>query len=344
MEKHPSGCKVGRSGFLPDRTVHLHPLDLCNLACSHCYSASSPLKRTILPLEPLLTALPRLRAEGYEVISLSGGEPLLYPGLLKLLAAAKDEGFRTAVITNGFRVTARHRAVIEALDGIAISFDGMEALHNRIRGHAQAWDRAIAALRYLAEISKPAAVAFTVSSESLAEVPDFVELCAGLGVRAVQLRPLVMAGRAPEAAADLALGEADVARLWLMAQTLELAWDGEIAVHVDLAPAEALAADRSAWDLALGGGAEQRLSDAVNPLVITPDGRLRPFTYDFPEEFDLGLLGDLAPNRRIWITLGLPRLRKLLSRTLHAAGLEDGFLDWFAFQRDQARRPVKAVA
>ena len=333
-----SGGRAARSGFLPDRTVHLHPLDLCNLACSHCYSASSPLKHTILPLEPLLAALPRLRAEGYEVISLSGGEPLLYPWLGELLAAAKAEGFRTAAISNGFRVTARHCGVIEALDRIAISFDGLEARHNAMRGNAQAWARAVAGLRYLAGIGKPAAAAFTVTRESLTEVPEFIELCADLGVRAVQLRPLVMAGRAPEEAAEQALSAADAARLWLMAQTLQLAWEGEVAVHVDLAPAEALAADRCAWNLALDGSADQRLSDAVNPLVITPEGRLRPWTYDFPEEFDLGALQDLAPARRVWIAGGLPRLRRLLARTLQAAGLEEGFLDWFAFQRDQARR------
>jgi Fe-coproporphyrin III synthase len=344
MERPVSGVKAARSGFLPDRTVHLHPLDRCNLTCSHCYSGSSPLGWTILPPEPLIAALPRLRAEGYEVVSLSGGEPLLYPWLGELLAAAKAEGFRTVAITNGFRVSARHRAVIEALDGIAISFDGLEARHNAMRGNAQAWSRAVAGLRYLAEIGKPAAAAFTVTRETLAEVPEFIELCASHGVRAVQLRPLVMAGRAREEASALALSEADTARLWLMAQTLQLAWDGEISVHVDLAPAEALAADACAWDLTLTGGPEQRLSDAVNPLVITPDGRLRPWTYDFPEEFDLGQLQDLAPARRIWISLGLPRLRRLLAQSLQAAALEEGFLDWFAFQRDQARRPVSLSA
>jgi Fe-coproporphyrin III synthase len=341
MTTHPSGCGLARSGFLPDRTVHLHPLDRCNLKCSHCYSSSSPNGWTILPPEPLIAALPRLRAEGYEVISLSGGEPLLYPWLGELLAAAKAEGFRTAAITNGFRVSARHRSVIEALDRIAISFDGLEARHNAMRGHPQAWSRAVAGLRYLAEIGKPAAAAFTVTCETLAEVPEFIEMCASLGVRAVQLRPLVMAGRARDEVQGLALSEADTARLWLMAQTLELAWEGEVAVHVDLAPAEALAADACAWDPALKGGPEQRLSDAVNPLVITPDGRLRPWTYDFPEEFDLGQLQDLIPHRRIWISLGLPRLRKLLARSLQAVSLEEGFVDWFAFQRDQARRPSR---
>jgi Fe-coproporphyrin III synthase len=36
------GEVTGRSGFLPDRIVHLHPTRLCNLACLHCYSTSAP--------------------------------------------------------------------------------------------------------------------------------------------------------------------------------------------------------------------------------------------------------------------------------------------------------------
>ncbi len=341
MTAHPSGCGLSRSGFLPDRTVHLHPLDRCNLACSHCYSTSSPLKQAILPVDPLIEALGHLRREGYEVISLSGGEPLLYPPLTKLIAHARELGFRIGVITNGFRVTARNRALVESFDSIAVSFDGMEALHNRIRGNPRAWEVAIQALRYLRGIGKPAGAAFTVSNASLADVPEFVEMCAGLGVKAVQLRPLVMAGRAPKEAGDLALSEAEEARLWMMGQTLALAYEGEVVVHTDLAPAEALVADGAAWDLALKGGAQQRLSDAVNPLVITPKGILRPFTYDFPSRHDLGDLSDLAPRRRYLVRQRLPALRHLIGRTLHSAGLRDGFIDWFAFQRDQARAEAR---
>ncbi|WP_309664945.1 radical SAM protein [Tabrizicola sp.] len=336
MTAHPSGCGLSRSGFLPDRTVHLHPLDRCNLACSHCYSTSSPLKASILPVEPLIEALSLLRLEGYEVLSLSGGEPLLYPDLQRLVGAAKVLGYRVGVITNGFRITQRHRSLIESLDAIAVSFDGMEGLHNRIRGNARAWDVAIKALDYLREIGKPAAAAFTVSNQSLQDVPDFIELCATLGVRAVQLRPLVMAGRARSDATDLALSAEEEARLWMLGQTLALAYDGEVLVHTDLAPAEALSADRDAWSLALNGGPDQRLSDVVNPLLITPKGVLKPFTYDFPSEHDLGRLSDLVPDSRHKVRSRLPGLRSLVARTLHSVALQDGFIDWFAFQRDQA--------
>ena len=333
---------LSRSGFLPDRTVHLHPLDRCNLACSHCYSSSSPARSTILPVDQMIAALPALRAQGYGVISLSGGEPLLYPGLARLSAAARALGFRVVAISNGFRVTPHHPSLVADLDRIAISFDGMQATHLAMRGHPRAWDAAIAALKQLKNIGTPAAAAFTVSTRSLGEVPEFVDMCAGLGVQSVQLRPLVLAGRAVQDAADAALSPADLARLWMMGQTLSLAYQGEVSVHTDLAPAQALAADRGAWDGALASAAlagvagAGLLSDVVNPLVITPQGLLRPFTYDFPSLFDLGHLSDLTPRRLPALQAHLPRIANLLRKTLDAVATEDGFIDWFAYQRDQA--------
>ncbi|MGL6208603.1 MAG: hypothetical protein ACRC14_02090, partial [Paracoccaceae bacterium] len=191
------------------------------------------------------------------------------------------------------------------------------------------------ALVHLRDIGKPAAAAFTVSRRSLSEVPAFVEMCAGLGVKAVQLRPLVMAGRATSDARDLALTREDEARLWLMGQTLALAYRDELAVHVDLAPAELLQADRGAWDLAVSGQGKL-LSDVINPLVIAPDGALRPFTYDFPKAFDLGHLTDLTPVGRAGLMGQLPRIGGLVQDALDRVGAVGGFIDWFAYQRDCA--------
>ena len=41
-ECRTAGNASMRSGFLPDRIIHLHPTRLCNLACLHCYSESDP--------------------------------------------------------------------------------------------------------------------------------------------------------------------------------------------------------------------------------------------------------------------------------------------------------------
>ncbi|MFC6584688.1 radical SAM protein [Sulfitobacter aestuariivivens] len=178
-----------RSGYLPDRTVHLHPLARCNLACKHCYSHSNPQASDLLDMKVLAPALARLRAEGYEVLSLSGGEPMLYPELGALTSHARSLGFRVVAISNGFRLNARFQHLIDGFDGLAISFDGGRDVHNKVRCNPRAYDMAMKGLEYLTGIGKPVAAAYTVSKESVQDIPAFVDDAARLGVRAVQLRP-----------------------------------------------------------------------------------------------------------------------------------------------------------
>lgn len=330
------------AGHLNDRTILWQLVDGHTAPCGPPSWIARQGRAQSLAPDPLLAALPRLRDEGYEVIHLS--EPLRYPRLAAFLAMAKAQGFRITAESDGQFILPRHRAEIEALDQVAISFDGAEASHNAMRGNSRARGRAVAALRYLAEIGTPSAAILTMTRKTLAEVPEFIELCAALDVRLVQLRPLVRAGGAVEAASGLALTDADCAQLWQTAQGLAQDWDGALTVQVDLTPAAGLATDAAAWGMTEQRSLDHRLSDAVNPLAITPEGRLRPWMHDFPEEFDLGHLQDLDPARRIWISLGLPRLRRLLARSLQAAALEDGVLDWSGFRRDLVRPPVKPSA
>src|SRR5882672_3774164 len=114
-----------RSGFLPDRIIHLHPTRLCNLTCLHCYSASAPQHKAALDPALLGAVFPLLRTEGYAVISLSGGEPLVYPPLRTVVEHARALGFRVTMISNGLLATARMDTLLSLLDGMAISFDGL---------------------------------------------------------------------------------------------------------------------------------------------------------------------------------------------------------------------------
>src|SRR6266404_6922411 len=119
-----------RSGFLPARIVHVHPTRLCNLACAHCYSSSSPHFSTTLDLGLLLDVLGELRTEGYEVLSVSGGEPLVYRGLLGLLRGAAKLGYRIHLVTNGLLLTRDRLATMrDCLDQVAVSFDGAGDTH-----------------------------------------------------------------------------------------------------------------------------------------------------------------------------------------------------------------------
>ena len=351
-----------RSGFLPERIVHLHPTRLCNLACLHCYSESDPQQTAALETQALCQALTVLRAEGYALLSLSGGEPLVYPPLLDVVRFAKGLGFRVTMISNGLLLNARFDALLDVLDGVAISFDGLEATHNHWRGRADAFKRACAAVKYVAErgqssgqssgqnsgqpSSRGAAAAISLTRDAMAELPDLADLLVDLGARALQIRPVARAGRARGLADAVFYSPADELRLHLVAKALQQELP-DVRVHCDLAPAQGLWQQRQAYAGLLGGlsgagdddgvfdpgvlpHAQRPLADLLNPLVITETGVLKPIAYDFDGRFDVGRIDGLSVETlTAYKTHSLAPFQALMGSAL--AGLQDQqrLLDWF---------------
>jgi Fe-coproporphyrin III synthase len=319
-----------RSGFLPDRIIHLHPTRLCNLACVHCYSESGPQHRGGLGPAVVASALEVLRAEGYEAVSLSGGEPLVYPGLAAVVRSAKALGFRVTMITNGLLVD-RHTTVLAELDGMAISFDGLAERHDAVRARAGAFEKACAALGRVAADGRPVAAAISLTRDAIPELPDLADHLVALGARALQIRPVARAGRAKAMADDAFYSAADRARLYLVAAALQQ--ELEVRVHCDLAPAQGLWRERGAYAALLAScdePAELPLAELVNPLIITDEGTLKPIAYDFDPRFDVAGLDDLSAERlRGYKEEGLADFRDLIGAAL--ARLEDlrDLVDWF---------------
>lgn len=288
-----------RSGFLPDRIIHLHPTRLCNLACLHCYSESNPQQRTALEPAVLCEALGVLRAEGYRQVSLSGGEPLVYASLRVVVERSKALGYRVTMISNGLLATERMDPVLEQLDGMAISFDGLEATHNALRGRPDAFRKACTALERLAAKGLPVAAAISISRDSIPELPELAELLVGLGARALQIRPVARAGRAKTLGEEKFYNASDRARLYLVAAALQQELSGRARVHCDLAPTRALWAQRDDYAGLLGDCSDfcledRPLADLINPLVITETGTIKPIGYDFDARFDVGTIDNLS--------------------------------------------------
>ena len=324
-----------RSGFLPDRSGHLHPTRLCNLACLHCYSESDQRQVAALDPELLCAALDVLRQEGYALLSLSGGEPLVYPSLGKIIAHAKSIGFRVTMISNGLLVNERNDPLIDMLDGMAISFDGMAESHNALRGRADAFDRACKAVHRCAERGKPVAAAISLTRNALPDLPDLADHLVSIGARALQIRPVARAGRARTLDDSSFFTATDQARLYLVVLALQQELAGEVTLHCDLAPADGLWQQRDAYAGLLGCGkdaphADRPLADLVNPLVITDTGVLKPIAFDFDRRFDLLTLDAVTEmGLRDYKQEGLPALQELVGGAL--AGMKDrpGLVDWF---------------
>jgi uncharacterized Fe-S cluster-containing radical SAM superfamily protein len=336
IEVAPAAVDSRRSGFLSDRIIHLHPTRLCNLACLHCYSESGPNQRGGLDPASVTSALEVLRAEGYEAVSLSGGEPLIYRDIGAVVRSAKELGFRVTMITNGLLVTGRNAPVVAELDGMAISFDGLAETHDVVRARPGAFDRACAALRQLADDGRPVAAAISLTRDAIPELPDLAYHLAGLGARALQIRSVARAGRAKSMSPSVFGGAADRARLFLVAAALGQELAPDVRVHCDLAPTQGLWREREAYAALLAScdvvAAKQPLAELVNPLVITDEGRLKPIAYDFDARFDVAALEGLTPERlRRYKDERLADFRDLVGGALASLEEQRELVDWFDF-------------
>jgi uncharacterized Fe-S cluster-containing radical SAM superfamily protein len=329
-----------RSGFLPDRIVHLHPTRLCNLACLHCYSESGPKEKTSLGLEELQRALIILRAEGYTQISLSGGEPMVYPHLVALIDYAHACGFRVTMITNGLFANRKMDDVAVRLDGIAISFDGLARTHNYLRGRQDAFDRSCTAVAKFAESGRTVSAAVSLTRDAIPELPELADTLVALGARALQVRPVALAGRARTLTGLSNFSAVDQARLFLVVSALREELGGGVRIHCDLAPTLHLWHQRDAYGALLAScslddadeSARHLLSDLVNPLVITDTGGLKPIAYDFNNDFDIASLADLSPEvLESYKRNKLPQFQTLIGQALASLEMKNGFVDWFDY-------------
>ena len=279
------------------RVVQVHPTRRCNLRCLHCYSESGPHARGELPFDALARLVADAAGEGYTVLSLSGGEPLLYSRIGDLLVAGRAAGLATTLVTNGTLLDGRRADLLAAhADLVAVSVDGARGTHDRMRGGAGLFDRTIARLAYLRAAAVPFGLICTLTRDVAAELPQLVELAADAGARILQLHPLEEVGRAAHTLPGGEGDDRDAALAWLDARALQRQAGDRLRVLVDLVdlvgarvnPA-ALLADPDACGVGHCGPAPP-LGALLSPLVVEPDGAVVPLTFGFPRAWQLGVL------------------------------------------------------
>jgi len=287
--------------------------------------------REELSPETIISALPFLREEGYEVLSLSGGEPLLYSGFEAVVCSAVDLGFRVNLITNGAPVGGRLLNIIaKYVNLVAVSLDGAPKTHNELRGDANAFLRAERAIDRLRATGVRFGLAFCVSRESLADMPWAVEFAEAKGAALVQFHPFAATGRGRLLADRLSLSESDKARAYFIASLLDMG-DGP-ALQIDLAPVSlAIARCNDYCALVLEDATRTPLSDLVNPLIIDETGLMSPLSYGVERRFALGKFGQNISDAITFYKenrwLGL---RTLLEASFAELGKQDEkFVDWF---------------
>ena len=202
------------SKLYADRTAE-HRLDTlfwemtlrCNLQCRHCGSdCRADASASDMPLDDFLKVLDREITPNVNpadlLIIFSGGEVLVRDDLEQAGREVTRRGYRWGMVTNGMLLTRdRLDSLCRAgLSSIAVSLDGFADIHNRIRNHPLAYDRAIAAIEALSARQAAAPLAYDVitcaTPDMVNRLDDFAEMLIEKGVDSWRIFSIFPAGRA----------------------------------------------------------------------------------------------------------------------------------------------------
>ena len=129
----------------------------------------------------------------------TGGEPFLHEDLMDILAYVGERKCTTALMSNGILITGDIARQLKQLgvSEVQVSMDGMEAVHDDIRGKGS-FRRALVGIENLLANGVDTSINFTLSRINIEETDGLVSLAEEMGIGAVTFSRLVACGRGNE--------------------------------------------------------------------------------------------------------------------------------------------------
>lgn len=158
----------------------------CNLECDHC--SAKVLERQAPHLD--LSHYRNIVRQAKELDNLSwnitGGEPLLWDDLDRLIPILEPERHYISIQTNGYLLTMKRAGELAGLgvNCITTSLDSAHKdTHNRFRGNLDSYDRVLAAVDHAKKAGMRVLVGGTVSHDNLrsGDLEDLIRLVNGMG-------------------------------------------------------------------------------------------------------------------------------------------------------------------
>jgi len=171
----------------------------CNMNCLHCGSSAGSARPNELSEAEGLSFIDDLADLGTEVLTLSGGEPLLHSSWEAYARRLVGHGIRTYMITNGLLL---ERNIARLLDAgvlrIGLSLDGVKATHDFIRRHPGSYDKAIAAATAGVKAGLAVGAVTHVSKANFGELEDMYRLFSEVPLSYWQIQITFKQGRMKE--------------------------------------------------------------------------------------------------------------------------------------------------
>lgn len=281
------------------RIVQIHPTLNCNLACKHCYSSSAPGLKEGLDVAPLLNFLEQAREVGYNVVSMSGGEPFIYKSLEELVSQTRTMGYFNSVTSNGMLVTnAKVDKILRHLDLIAISIDGKEEFHDSMRSRKGAFNKMLIGLEVVKDSMEHYGFIHTLLPDSWKILSWLAEFAVGHKASLLHLHPIEISGRAKQSFGDLAFTPIDFHKIYIAHHYLSTFYEKEIFIQLDLLHKDNIV-DNPNFAFHQSCTPEfsfEGFSSIFKELIIDDKGCIYPIAYGCSPFFKIG---DIHSNEKL---------------------------------------------
>ncbi len=146
----------------------------CNMRCVFCEWWKTDIPE--LPTKKAMAAIDAVCSLGVPFFDLSGGEPLLRRDLTTLAKRAASHGCLVSMNTNGTLLNeSRVSEVADVFDLIVVSLDGPKEVHDKIRGVAGTYDKAVKGMKLLKAQGVRVGVNSVVTPWNITILPQFIE-------------------------------------------------------------------------------------------------------------------------------------------------------------------------
>jgi radical SAM protein with 4Fe4S-binding SPASM domain len=172
----------------------------CDLACRHCGSRAGRARPDELTTEEARDLVRQMGDLGVREITLIGGEVYLHEGWTEVIREIRRCSMQSTIVTGGRGFDrARAEAAAEAgVQSVAVSIDGTEETHDRLRGVSGSFAAARSALAAARAAGMQIAVNTQVNRLNAPELPRIFDLLAAAGAHGWQVQLTVPVGRAAD--------------------------------------------------------------------------------------------------------------------------------------------------
>ncbi|MDD6164360.1 MAG: putative heme d1 biosynthesis radical SAM protein NirJ2 [Anaerovibrio slackiae] len=272
--------------------VSWNTTNACNMYCDHCYRDAGCKAEEELSTAEAKTLLEQIARAGFKIMIFSGGEPLMRPDIVELVAHAASLGLRPVFGTNGTLITLEMAQKLKAAGamGMGISLDSMDReKHNKFRKFPGAWEGAVQGMRNCRAAGLPFQIHTTVMEWNNHELEDLTDFAVAEGAVAHHFFFLVPTGRAKTIEAESLRAEA-------YEDTLTRIMKKQQEVEIELKPTCAPQFLRIAAQMGLKTRFRRGCLAGTAYCIISPRGKVQPCAYLNME------LGDVrqTPFDEIW--------------------------------------------